>query len=205
MTTLTTTQLAAQLGLSKGRISQYVSSGRLDGCYRGDGRARRFDLDKVSAALRGDLDPGQMMGNGAKTKAALKEIGAGSKAPAQSQRRDGELSPKDPDRYELARIQKVEEEARRLRRLNAEADGLYVLASEVESDVAKQIGREIAEFENVLKESARIVADTLGVDFKSVRKILIDEFRAHRKNRSAVLSEAVDDREFTDAEKEADI
>ena len=54
------TQLATELGITKGRVSQYVSEGKLDGCFTGDGRARRFDVGKVRAALDQRLDPGQM-------------------------------------------------------------------------------------------------------------------------------------------------
>ena len=73
MELLTATQLAKKLDVTRGRISQYVSAGKLDGCFSGSGRQRRFDLDKVKAALQHRLDPGQMMGNGAVTKKA--EVG----------------------------------------------------------------------------------------------------------------------------------
>ena len=57
MVGLNTTELAARLAVSKARVSQYVSEGKLDGCYVGEGRARRFDLDKVATALGRRLHP----------------------------------------------------------------------------------------------------------------------------------------------------
>ena len=44
------TTLAQRLGVSKARISQYVAQGTLAGCFTGEGRARRFDLDLVQKA-----------------------------------------------------------------------------------------------------------------------------------------------------------
>lgn len=196
---LTATELAGQLGLSKGRISQLVGDGRLDGCYQGDGRQRRFDLDKTKAALQGRLDPGQMLGNGAKTKQRLRD-----EEPAPERPKGDLLDPRDPGRYELARTLKVEEEARRARRMNAEADGTLVLADAVDREVARQIGQEIAQFENVLREAARAIADRMGVDYRTARQILVEAWRAHRTARAAALSDAVKDAEMTDVEKEAD-
>src|SRR5690606_17526752 len=136
------------LSVSKARISQYVSEGKLDGCYTGTGRSRRFDLDKVAIALGRSLHPGQMMGNGASTRESLRNINAEevSAAPRQ-QRSDAPLPVGDADRYEMARTLKAEEEARRLRRQNMAEEGTWVLASEVERHTARAMGQEIAQFE----------------------------------------------------------
>lgn len=193
MKSLTSTELAKALGVSAARVSQYVSEGKVDGCYIGDGRSRRFDLGKVATALGRKLDVGQMMGNGADTKRALAEITSEHQmtmAPPIPRATGGEassLAPQDPDRYELARIQKAEEEARRLRRMNAEAEGLFVLASEVDRQVARVLGQEVREFETVLRDGARVIADRLGVDFKTTRQILVEVWRGHRALRAEVL------------------
>ncbi|SMO98971.1 hypothetical protein SAMN06265173_14817 [Thalassovita litoralis] len=206
MVGLTATQLAEELGLTKGRVSQLVAAGRLDGCFSGDGRGRRFDLQACVSLLGRNLDAGQMLGNGASTKRRLSELqsGAGDTEPAEFVPRSGtELHPKDSDRYELARIQKVEEEARRLRRANAEAEGTVVLASAVRRQVTQQIGQEIAEFETVMREAARQMADRFGVDYRAARQVLVEAWRAHRGTRQAKLSERASTTEMSDAEQEA--
>lgn len=190
---LSSSELAKTLGVSPGRVSQYVAAGSLEGCFSGSGRARRFDLDKVAVALGKKLDAGQMMGNGAQTKAVLKGLQAGGavqELPPLKKVGSGatELDPKDDDRYEMARTQKAEEDVRRLRRINAEAEGRYVLASEVTQTVARLIGQEIAEVETVLRDGARKVADQLGVDFKTVRQILSATWRDHRGTRVTHLA-----------------
>jgi excisionase family DNA binding protein len=206
---LTATELAKQLDLSKGRISQLVHDGRLDGCYSGDGRARRFDLAAVTEALQRKLDPGQMLGNGAATRrrmAAVSEVSDDDDADeAPRPVRSGEaLPPRDPDRYELARTQKAEEEARRLRRANAEAEHTMVLATAVHRQVARQIGQEIAEFETVLRESARRIADRLGVDYRTARQIMVETWREHRGSRSSALVDVAAAANLDDEETEAD-
>ncbi|WP_146592215.1 hypothetical protein [Puniceibacterium confluentis] len=198
---MNTTELAKALGLSKGRISQYVSAGKLDGCYSGDGRARRFDLGRVKFALKQGLDAGQLMGNGAETRKRIKDAAT----EGQASRRDGELPARDPDRYELARTQKAEEEARRLRRQNQVDEGTLVLADKAAQATARALAQEIAEFESVMRRGARAIADQLGVDFKTARQILVTTWREHRQSRSALLAEASDRMQLDQDERDADI
>ncbi|SDL36844.1 hypothetical protein [Paracoccus chinensis] len=189
MAGLNTTELAARLAVSKARVSQYVSEGKLDGCYVGEGRARRFDLDKVAHALGRNLHPGQMLGNGSATREALRQISS-DEPPAAAPRSkfDGQLPASDSDRYELARTLKAEEEARRLHRQNRAEEGTWVLAEEVERRTARAMAQEIAQFETMLRDGARSVADAFGVDARAVRKVLMDQWRVYRAQRSAEVT-----------------
>lgn len=211
-------ELAGALGLSKGRISQLVAGGDLEGCYRGVGRDRVFDLEACARALKKNLDPGQMLGNGADTKRRLNELTRASapgfelplfpptrsSAPA-AQAEGGELGANDPDRYELARTATAEQNLRTLLLKNGREEGLYVLSSEVTREVARAIAQEVREVETFIGDAARALADRLGVDFKEARQILREGWRAHRGNRAAVLTEQADAAEMTAAEIEADI
>lgn len=209
MAGLTTTELAAQLELSKGRISQLVSSGKLDGCFQGSGRARRFDLSACAEALGRRLDPGQMMGNGAGTRKRLRDLADDQPAtlPSSEATPDRESRPldgRDPDRYEMARTQKAEEEARKLRRQNAEAEGQYVLASSARQEAARMMALEIAQIETMLREAARAIADQFGVDYLEVRAKLMDQWRGHRGTRSEALTEAAQAAPMSEKETETD-
>ena len=203
MNGLKAVELAGKMNLSRGRISQMVKDGVLDGCFAGTGRRRRFDLDKCLAAYQG-LDPGQRLGNGAKTHKAIEKL---EPQPGNVPRGGGaqKLPPDDDDGYLLARTEKAVEEVRKLRRVNAEAEGAYVLASEVEPQTRKLLRQEITEMEMVLRDGARHIADELGVDFKEVRKILIDQWRAHRAHRDATLTRKAEEMALTATEAEADI
>ena len=210
MENLTTTQIAAELSVTKGRVSQWVSQGVLDGSYSGSGRARRFDLAKVADRLGRKLDKGQMLGNGLKTRRAIRDIAAGAedqapRAMPKPARKDSPLPENDPDRMELAKIQIAEENLRKVRRDNEAAEGHYVLASEVERQTRQILSQEIAEVDNVLRDGAREIADRLGVDFKSARKILIDRWRDHRRSRTDALEAAAAAAELSETETAADI
>lgn len=209
MASLKATELADKLSLSRGRISQLTKSGVFDGCYKGEGRNRRFDLQLCADAIGKKLDPGQMMGNGSGTRKAVAQIKDGGQLPLENkqkpkQKADSGLSDDDDDGYRLARAQKATEEARKLRRQNAVEEGSFVLASEVALQTKRLIAQEVAEFESVLRDGARIIADELGVDFKQTRAILIERWRAHRYRRTAALEEQAAQAEATEAERKAD-
>lgn len=208
MSGLTATQLATKLDLSKGRISQLVTEGKLDGCYKGDGRSRRFDLAACANALNRTLDPGQMMGNGARTRQALREIeetDPPTETPQDVPERDSApLRTTDQARYEMARTLKAEEEARKLRRLNAQDDGTLVLAEQAGREARRALAAELAQFENVLRNAARAVADKMGVDFKTARQIMIDTWREHRSARAQHLDQEAEAAEMVPEEQDAD-
>lgn len=210
MNTVNAAQLAGMLNLTPGRISQLAKEGRLDGCYTGDGRSRRYDPALVALKLKGNLDPGQGLGNGASTRRAIGDILASTpsdapKPPKTPPRTDGSVPDGDDDSYELLRKQKLAEETRRLRRQNELEAGTMVLASEVERQVAKVLRQEIAEVEEMLRTGARAIADRLGVDFRTVRKILTDTWRAQRQKRSEVLGEQAETAALSESERDADI
>ncbi|MEI4485609.1 hypothetical protein V8J36_05360 [Frigidibacter sp. MR17.14] len=209
---LNATGLAKELSLTPARISQLVSSGKLDGCYSGAGRHRVFDLGRCADALGRRLDRGQMLGNGAATRRALAGIRQGElptgpqiAAPQAPVEASPPAVPLESDRYEIARTQKAEEEARRLRRQNAQDEGLFLLASEAERQIGKVLAQELAEFETVLKEGARRIADRLGVDFKTARQILVETWREHRSKRATALDAHAVEAAMVPAEVEADI
>ncbi len=207
-------ELAEHLRVTPPRISQLLSEGKLEGCYHGIGRARRFDLVACAEALGRRINPGQRLGNGAETQRAAAAIlagrlgGAGEDVQVRPPAPTAEPSapPAPPEnRYEAARTIKAEEEARTARRRNLEAEGLFVLASEVEQQVRGQIGREIAETQNFLRALARVVADAHQLDAKVLRKLMLDEWRRHRSARAGAGDLVELDAMLSDAEGEADI
>lgn len=198
------TQLADHLGVSKARISQYVAQGLLADCFEGEGRSRRFDPDRVRLALQRRLDPGQLLGNGAKTRQVLRQAVSDPAPPApRPPRAETVLTAADPDRYELARIQSAEEDARRKRRDNERDEGRWLLADEVQRQSARALTQEIAQFESALREMARAVADRMGLDYREVRAVMMTQWRAHRSTRAAELEQAAEGAGLTVAEIEA--
>lgn len=206
---ITASELAKTLGISRQRVHQYVQAGKLDGCFSGDGVLRRFDVAKSAEALGKRLDPGQLMGNGAATKAVIRDIASASTtAKNDDTGTHGEArapASVDPDSYEAVRIQKAQEETRRLRRINAESEGRYVSAIEAAQSTTKLLAQEIAQFEMALRDGSRMTADKLGVDFKTVRQFMMEAWRNHRTNRSAALDMVAERAALSEVELAEDI
>ena len=186
--TLNTTTIAERLGYHKSRISQLVANGTLDGCFEGDGRRRRFDLELVTKRLNGEIHPGQAMGNGSEQAARRRDLLDGVPiAPEVEAKSDGSLPRDDQDRYRLAKLAISEEDLKKRRRENALADGTAVYRREVERNVGKMIGAEVVAFENTLRGMARMIADQFDLDFKSVNSVCKQIARDYRIERSKKL------------------
>lgn len=203
MPTVTASELAKVLDVSKGRISQYVGEGKLEGCYSGEGRGRRFDLAKCADALGRTLDPGQMMGNGSGTAEAIRGLAGSSPATvAPTEPREATLPRADAeaDRYQRARADIAETQAVQGRLKLAEMEGRYVLATEVDLQVRRAIASEIAEFETVLRTGAQKVAAEFGLEAPAVRAILTTLWRSHRARRAEVAAAQAEDAAYSEAE-----
>lgn len=188
----TTGDLARRLSVTPGRISQLVRDGSLSECYSGDGRARRFDPRLVAERLNRVLDPGQSLGNGADASRARQKILAdgGERGIAGGQLiGDSALPEDDPDGYQLARTEKVQAEARRLKRQLALEEGTAVLREKVEAEIVRAMQSELANLETALRDTSRVIADRFGVDAAEVRAVLRDELRDYRRRRVGELSE----------------
>ncbi|MFN3646249.1 MAG: excisionase family DNA-binding protein [Gemmobacter sp.] len=200
---LSTTDLAAELGVSKGRVSQWVSEGKLRGTFTGDGRARRFDLAAVQVALNRSLDVAQALGNGRQT---LERIGAISAPPPPADDAD-DTAGMDADikrRYDIARAMRIEEQARAARYDNDQREATLVLASEVQAQVLAQIGQELAQIDGFLRQVSVELAEALGAQRQQVRAILNAAWRRHRGERAAAAAMRADAAKLTAAEQEAD-
>ena len=198
MPQVSASELAAQLSVSKGRVTQWVNEGKLRGTFTGDGRARRFDLDAVRIALGRTLDTAQALGNGRGTLAAIGAVpdpGPEDEAPA-----DDDLK----RRYDLARTMRLEEQARAARWDNDQRSGTLVLASEVEAATLARIGQELAQIEAFIRRAARALGDAHAIDAKAAQATLLTIWREHRADRAAQAALTAGAAKPTPAEQAAD-
>lgn len=202
MTSVTASELAGALGVTRGRISQYVREGKLEGCYSGQGRGRRFDLEKSAQALDRRLDPGQSLGNGAAAAEARRGLSRDGETPPAADP-EPQLPSADPDadRYKRARAEMAEVRAMKERLALAETEGRYVLASEVDLNVRRAIAAELSEVESVLRTAAQKIAAEHSVDGRAVRTILFGVWREHRARRSGAAAEQAGAAQFSEAEQ----
>lgn len=201
MTQVSSSELAIRLDVSKGRVSQWVTEGKLRGCFTGDGRARRFDLDAVLVALGRNLDTAQSLGNG---RATLAAIGAIADPELPDDLDDDGLTNVNKARYDTARTMLIEERARAARYDNAQREGSLVLVSEVEAQVLAQIGLEMAQIESFLRAAAKDVASATGADARKVRAALTAAWRRHRGERAVASDTRVSGAKPSPAERVAD-
>jgi hypothetical protein len=67
--TVSKAEFAESIGVSPGRVSQYLAAGKISGeALVGSGRASRIRFEIAVAQLRERLDPSQMTGNGRQTR-----------------------------------------------------------------------------------------------------------------------------------------
>jgi excisionase family DNA binding protein len=197
---ITASELATRLGVSRGRVSQMVAEGKLDGCFKGEGRARRFDPQLAAAALNQRLDIGQQVGNGAQARAARAALSRPAGVAT-----EGLLPPTDDDNYKLYRTEKAREEAIRLRRQNRLEEGTAVLAAEAARETARALQAELTAVDAWVSTLARTLADTAGIDYLEARATIRASWRDHREKRAAALRIQADTATPTDAEAEADL
>ncbi len=190
---ITTTQLAAKMNLSKGRISQLVKQGVFDGCFTGEGRARRFNLAQCLVAYGDKTDVRQGSGNAEKTHAAVEQIQSGLdfEGSGGAGLQGGQKPQKDnvSQRLNLARARKEEMQAARLEREERVELGAWVRADEAASAARRQMAKEIAIFEGVVKDMARFVADKNALNFKVVRADMMKILRDARTRRAGELED----------------
>lgn len=206
---ITTTQLADKMNLSKGRISQLVKQGVFDGCFKGEGRARRFDLAKCLNAYGDKTDIRQGTGNAGKTRAAVEGLQTGMDLEGLDPRDlPGDQRPTSDSasrRLNEARAQKAELEVQKLVRIEREEEGAWVRADEVAQVSKRLMSQELAKFEALLKDMARLVADKNALNFKEVRADMMKVFRDARTARAETLREVAEEAaiENTGAAKES--
>lgn len=203
---LKASDLAKALGVSPGRVSQYVTEGKLRSGkeFRGELHARRYDLAACAVALGKRLDVAQALGNGRDTMHAIGQIVGGAVIDPDEPDADGIADQGVKRRYDAARTMEKEEKARRARLENEAEHGTMLIAAEVEVQMAAQLAQEIAQVENVLTRGAEVVASKLGVDFVEVRGLLREVWRDHRTRRANAAAERASAAQPSEAEKAVD-
>mgnify|MGYP003147896493 FL=1 len=160
-------------------------------------------MPTVNASELAKVLDGQMMGNGAGTAGALRDLTQESpdpSSPAEPREVTLPRSDAEADRYQRARADIAETQAVQGRLKLAEMEGRYVLATEVDLQVRRAIAAEIAEFETVMRTGAQKIAAEHGLDAPAVRAVLTTLWRAHRARRAEVAAAQAEAAELTDAE-----
>jgi hypothetical protein len=184
-------EFAKLINVSPGRVSQYISAGKIHGpALDGEGRTARIVIDVARQQLRRSLDVGQMVGNGIATR-----LGTGAEAAVPLPRAavdedDDAFLPDgaDDDVAEQIKVEKLKEIRARNRRAeeeDLERRGIYTRTSDVKSGMQRAVARVLNIVEGGMASMASELAGRFGVSQRDVLHVLKLEMRKVRESAAA--------------------
>lgn len=210
--TLSKGEFAAMMGVSPGRVSQWISEGKItaDAMF-GTGHRARIYPDVARQQVSGRTDPGQRFGNGLPT--ALQAERAGSAAPPPAD----QLPLVQPARNTVAdqiaatQLEKLQQQVRKGAEEERARRGIYTPTSEVRRALGRLASDLMTAIEGGLPEVANSLAAKFSVPNRDVLHELRAAFRQIRERaaaehaaRAAAVPETVDDEEDEREDEEAE-
>ena len=186
---------AALIGVSPGRVSQYLSEGKIaPASLQGSGRSAKIIVERAKADLRLTLDISQRLGNGIETRLDADDpeadAGTGTGAP-QDATPTREGRPPQPTGVEYEIKQQKLEQLRRANRnaaiADAEASGTLVETEASRAGMMRVATGMMLVFEGGLTDLANAVAAEFKVPQRDVLHLMRREFR---KIRTAAAKQA---------------
>ncbi len=163
---------AAEVGVTRARLSQWLRSGAIDGdAIVGVGHRARIRVDVARAQLKSRLDVTQRIANG------TAKLDGPTPDPIDAAIR----------REKLAMLELGNEKARAEAAVRA---GRYVEADEMRQELGRVAGRLVAAFEGALPELADAVAAESSISHRDVLHALRAAWRDVRARLSGVEAEA---------------
>lgn len=175
------------IGVSPGRVSQYIAAGKIDGAaITKDGR---IVVALAQEQLRNRLDASQMAGNGldTKLKAEIPATLAPESAPASSPAPLPLLDTVE-DQIKRARLEGIAYDNRKKAEDEAARAGRYTETEAVKQQLGRLAGQMIAEFDGMLADFATDLAATFKIPQRDALHRLRTRFRDSRAAASALLA-----------------
>lgn len=196
--TMTKGAFAAHIGVSAGRISQYIAEGKIYGdALEGDGRSAKIRPAIARQQLQKTLEPSQRFGaNGA---AVLKPSAA---QPAlQLASSDGASAPPPrltftddvADQLAAERLRQQQITTARLEREEALEVGRYMLTDEARRQTVRAVSEAFKVMEQGIPEMAKAIAAQFGVPVHDATHTLLKAFREVRAKKAAGFRSLIDE------------
>lgn len=174
---------AGIIGVSPGRISQYIADGKIFGdALVGEGRSARIHVERARSQLGKTLDPSQRFGaNGA----GARRASIASEAPA-SEPAAGTPPVIDPvvDAVAAERLKQQRLTTARMEREEALAVGRYVLTDDARMAQTKAVVEAFKVMEVAIQEMAKAIAANHGVTHRDAVLTLQKAFRDTREKQA---------------------
>jgi hypothetical protein len=177
-------QFAEMIGVSPGRVSQYLTEGKISAAaLDGAGRNARINVERAKADLRLTLDVSQRLGNGIETR-------LDSSAPFEAEPRSASTQQQAPLPLPTGGIdfeikqQKLDDLKRRNRNAaiaDAQSTGQLMETGEARAEMARVASSMLLVFEGGLTDLAAAVASEFEVPQRDVLHLMRKEFRKIRE------------------------
>ncbi|MDW9780949.1 hypothetical protein CN204_03890 [Sinorhizobium meliloti] len=189
---------AAHIGVSAGRISQYIAEGKIYGdALEGDGRTAKIRPAIARQQLQKTLEPSQRFGaNGV---AVLKP--AAAQPALQLAPSDGASAPSPrltftddvADQLAAERLRQQQITTARLEREEALEVGRYMLTDEARRQTVRAVSEAFKVMEQGIPEMAKAIAAQFGVPMHDATHALLKVFRDVRAKKAAGFRTAADE------------
>jgi hypothetical protein len=188
-------QYAALKNVSPGRVSQWISEGKIEpDALIGEGRSAKINVAVADRQLKQKLDLSQRLGNGLATRlgetpppaAAAPQPAAESPAPPPAPSVIDAIE----EAFKREKLEGLQRENRKRAEEEAARAGRYVDAQAASAQMAKIATKTITIFEGALPEIAGVVAAKFSLSQRDVLHLLRSEFRSVRQRAAGGLRDA---------------
>ncbi|EEE47253.1 hypothetical protein [Roseibium alexandrii] len=185
---------AKLINVSAGRVSQYISEGKLSGdAIEGEGRRAKIRTGPALRQLQLKLDISQMLGNGLDTRLDPQTMPAAAsdnasyalplgapKAPTVSpDNRD--RAPTVEERLKNEKLFQAQIRSRKEAEEDEKRKGRFTETDKVEAQMARLLSKMIQTYEGSLPDLANAIAENFEVPARDVLHLLRGEFRSVRE------------------------
>lgn len=183
----TKTEFAKIANVSAGRISQYITEGKITAAeMEGFGRNAKIKVPEALAKLSLRIDPGQRLGNGINTNLQIPIIPL-----AEPKLPEGTANDQLDTKLKQAKLLEAEARNRKLAEEENLRRGIYMLAADASSEGSKLVAKVLQMFESGVTDMARDVASTYKLPERDVIHMLRKKFRDMRVQMTASLGDDI--------------
>ena len=188
-------QFAKLIGVSPGRVSQYIRENKLTGAALvGEGHGQQINVRVAAAQLNVRLDIDQRLSaNGINTNLD-RALGEVPPLPLEASSAEGSADPLFPpqvdrieDHIKRERLEALRRQARRELQEEAASQGRYVLADDAKQQLGRALALQMSWFEGVLGELAAAVCSQFSLSNRDVVHCLRTSLREARERSSASM------------------
>ncbi|KSV64068.1 hypothetical protein N185_35465 [Sinorhizobium sp. GW3] len=199
---MTKSAFAAHVGVSAGRISQYIAERKIHGeALEGEGRNAKIRTAVAIEQLKRTLDPSQRFGaNGTATRSA--PTSTGDEQGETTLRPPARERPLEPfvDEVAAEKLKQQKITTARMEREEALELGRYMLTVDARRELGKAVAEAFKVMEQGIPEMAKALAAQFEVSTHDAMHVMLKAFREHRANKAkdfvaaaAQLDEHVED------------